>query len=136
MIFLIAYGASSLIILTISQYASDEENDIEELKGIGYRYPFLGVALLVALLSLSGIPPFSGFFGKLLLIQDVLVNHPILSICAILSSVIGAFVYVKLLLHFFHKESLVKELSMNIATVIVISISAVLLMGGWLILYL
>ncbi|MFM7388123.1 MAG: NADH-quinone oxidoreductase subunit N [Bacteroidota bacterium] len=134
-IFLIAYGASSLILLTVSQYASDEENDIEELKGIGYRYPFLGIALLIALLSLSGIPPFSGFFGKLLLIQDVLVNHPVLSICAVLSSVIGAYVYIKLLLHFFHKESTLKDVRLNVASIIVITVASLLLIGGWLILY-
>jgi NADH-quinone oxidoreductase subunit N len=134
-IFLLAYGASALILLVVAQFAQDEEKDIEELKGIGYRSPVLGVALLIALLSLSGIPPFSGFFGKLLLIQDVLVDHPVLSICAVLSSVIGAYVYIKLLLHFFDKESTLKDVRINVASIIVISVASLLLIGGWFILY-
>jgi NADH-quinone oxidoreductase subunit N len=134
-IFLLAYGASALILLVVSQFAQNEENDIEQLKGVGYRSPVLGVASLFALLSLSGIPPFSGFFGKLLLIQDVLINHPVLSICAILSSVIGAYVYIKLLLHFFHKESALSDVHLDASSVIVISVAGILLIGGWLILY-
>lgn len=134
-IFLLAYGASSLIILVVSQLATKEENDIEELRGIGYHSPMVGIALLVALLSLSGIPPFSGFFGKLLLIQDVLVLHPILAVGAILSSVFGAYVYLRLLLHFFHKEPSASEVRLNIASYTVIAVSTLLLLGGWLILY-
>lgn len=134
-IFLLAYSASALILLVISQHASDEENDVDELKGIGYRNPLIGISLLFSLLSLSGIPPFSGFFGKLLLIQDILMEHPILAIGAILSAVLGAFVYIKLLLHFFTKELPGKAVALNVPSAAILIASNMLILTGWLILF-
>ena len=135
-IFLLAYGASSLILLVSSQHVEDEENDIVALKGLGYRNPVLGVSLLISLLSLSGIPPFSGFFGKMLMIQDILTEHPVLAVGAILSAVVGAVVYLKLLLHIFTKETNTHKVQVNAFSGFVLVVSSLLLLGGWIILFL
>lgn len=37
---------------------------LDDFAGLGRRSPFLAVAMLVFLLSLAGIPPLAGFFGK------------------------------------------------------------------------
>ncbi|WP_088102558.1 Na+/H+ antiporter subunit D [Halalkalibacter urbisdiaboli] len=42
---------------------------MNEASGLIKHYPLLGWAFLAAALSLAGVPPFSGFFGKLMLIQ-------------------------------------------------------------------
>jgi NADH-quinone oxidoreductase subunit N len=47
----------------------EEVLDVKDLAGVGYRYPWLGVAMTVFMLSLAGMPPFAGFFGKLYLVQ-------------------------------------------------------------------
>ena len=42
----------------------DHQLTINELGGMGWRYPLIGVALSLALLSLAGIPPLAGFMSK------------------------------------------------------------------------
>jgi len=132
-IFLIGYGASALILLFVSQLINEESDEISSFHGIGYKNPFLGIALLVSLLSLSGIPPFTGFFGKFLLIKDVIEFHPVLSIAAVLSSVIGAYIYLRLILLVFNKEHQAPKIQLGWKTISVISICLTLLFAGWVI---
>lgn len=42
---------------------------IDRIRGLYRSHPFLALLFLVPALSLSGIPPFSGFWGKLILIR-------------------------------------------------------------------
>jgi len=56
-----------------------EGDDIASLAGLGQRSPFLAAALTLSLVSLAGIPPLAGFFGKVLLFRSVLESagaHP------------------------------------------------------------
>ncbi|WP_227935462.1 Na+/H+ antiporter subunit D [Alkalihalobacillus deserti] len=71
---------------------------IGQASGIMKSYPLLGWSFLAAALSLAGVPPFSGFFGKLLLIQGgflaeqyVFVGILLLSSLLVLYSVMRIF---------------------------------------------
>ena len=48
-----------------------EGEDISCLENLNNRSPFLAVAMTLAVISLAGIPPLAGFFGKFLLIKSV-----------------------------------------------------------------
>ena len=48
-----------------------EGDDISALAGLGQRSPLLAATLTLAMVSLAGIPPLAGFFGKFLLIKAV-----------------------------------------------------------------
>ena len=68
MYYLIAYLVTNLAafgIVTVVGRATGSD-EISAYAGLSRRSPALALALLVALLSLGGIPPFAGFFGKLL----------------------------------------------------------------------
>lgn len=56
-----------------------ESEDISALAGLNRRSPLLAVTMTLAMVSLAGIPPMAGFFGKFLLLKAVLqqgaVNH-------------------------------------------------------------
>ena len=49
-------------------------NEISSFSGLGKRSPILGAALFIAMLSLAGIPPLSGFFGKFYLFMAVITR--------------------------------------------------------------
>jgi NADH-quinone oxidoreductase subunit N len=69
-------GAFAVICLVMRQ--SDAE-DISSLAGLNQRSPLLATTLTLAMVSLAGIPPLAGFFGKFLLLKAVLqqgaTNH-------------------------------------------------------------
>lgn len=75
-------------------------DDLDAYSGLARRNPAIGLAMLAALLSLGGIPPLSGFFGKLLVfgaaVQAGLNNQPwliALSFVGVLTSVVGLYYY-------------------------------------------
>jgi len=62
--------AAFLVISVISRNAQDE--DISILAGLHQRSPILAATLALAMISLAGIPPLAGFFGKFLLFKAVI----------------------------------------------------------------
>lgn len=85
-----------------------ELTTLEDYKGLYYRKPWFALLLLILLLSMAGIPPFVGFFAKLLVIKNLLASGYIYSsVAAVLFTVIGVFYYLRLVwLMFFEKSSL------------------------------
>lgn len=49
-----------------------ESEDISGLAGLNQRSPMLAATMTIAMVSLAGIPPLAGFFGKFLLLKAVL----------------------------------------------------------------
>jgi len=59
-------AAFAVIILVSNQNGSD---DMKDFYGLSRRSPFLALAMMLALLSLGGIPPTAGFFAKFFLFR-------------------------------------------------------------------
>ncbi|HVV00479.1 MAG TPA: NADH-quinone oxidoreductase subunit N, partial [Verrucomicrobiae bacterium] len=53
-----------------------EGEDISSLAGLHQRNPLLAATMALAMISLAGIPPLSGFFGKFLLLRAVVDKGP------------------------------------------------------------
>lgn len=49
-----------------------ETDDISGLAGLNQRSPLLAATMTVSMVSLAGIPPLAGFFGKFLLLKSVI----------------------------------------------------------------
>ena len=53
-----------------------EGEDIGALAGLNQRSPLLAATMTLAMVSLAGIPPLAGFFGKFLLLKSILAQAP------------------------------------------------------------
>ena len=66
-------GAFTVICLVMGQV---EGEDLSALAGLHQRSPLLASTLTLAMVSLAGIPPLAGFFGKFLLLRAILEGAP------------------------------------------------------------
>lgn len=95
--YMTAYGCSIIGLIALGLAVNDNEDRLESLKGLIYRNPILGVTGIVALLSLAGVPPTAGFFGKYMVFSSAWENYWWLVIIALINSGIGIYYYVKLI---------------------------------------
>lgn len=72
--------------------------NIEQLKGLAKRSPWLAAMLMIVFFSMAGVPPAIGFFAKFFIIR-ALVNSGYIAFAsiALLLAVIGAFYYLNLI---------------------------------------
>jgi NADH-quinone oxidoreductase subunit N len=102
--YLLSYGLASLASFWVLLIVSQQENseDIYIFNGLAKRNPVLAVTMTIALLSMAGIPPLSGFFAKYFILVNVLVGGQVLiAVIAILASLIGVYYYFKIIIAMF-----------------------------------
>ncbi|MDA7657613.1 NADH-quinone oxidoreductase subunit N [Verrucomicrobia bacterium] len=68
--YLFAVMTAFTVITLVSKQSGTE--DISSLAGLNERSPFLAAAMALSMISLAGIPPLAGFFGKFLLVRSIL----------------------------------------------------------------
>ncbi len=89
-----AYAAMNLGAFAIIAETGDT---LEAVTGLGRKRVFAGVAMVVFLLSLTGIPPLAGFAGKFLLFGAAIEAHfTWLAVIAVINSVLSLAVYLRL----------------------------------------
>ena len=72
--------------------------DIKDLAGISKQNPLLAVSFLIIMFSLAGIPPLAGFFAKFYVFMSVIESGMYtLAIVGLLSTVISAFYYLRII---------------------------------------
>jgi len=103
---------------------------IDDLSGLSKNHPLLSLSLLIILFSLAGIPPLAGFFAKFYIFKSVLEQSMFfLAIVGLLSTVIAAFYYLRLIkIMYFDKEkekydldhSLWLKFSLGVSTLLIL----------------
>ena len=89
-------GAFGCIFLMKKEGKYTEE--IKDLSGISKKNPLISIAFLIILFSLAGIPPLGGFFAKFYVFMSVIENEMYaLAIIGLLSTVVSAFYYLKII---------------------------------------
>lgn len=132
-----AAGAFGMVIL-LSRRGYEAEN-LTDFKGLNARSPWFALVMMFLMLSLAGIPPFIGFFGKLNAISAVLdVGYVELAVLMVMASVIGAYYYLRVIWYMYFEEAEDKAVLQSSADArVVMSLNgiAVLALGiapGWL----
>jgi NADH-quinone oxidoreductase subunit N len=105
-LYVISYGISSLIVFSImNQVGQTAGEELTAFKGLSQENPFSAAAMTIGLLSMAGIPPLAGFFGKYYVISGLISTHPGLTIIMILTSVVGMYYYLKVIFAMYQKTS-------------------------------
>ncbi|MPN37122.1 NADH-quinone oxidoreductase subunit N [bioreactor metagenome] len=80
--------------------------DIGMFAGLGRKKPLMAVVLTFAMLSMAGIPIFSGFWAKLFLFsQMVSIGEYLLVFVGVLNSIISVFFYFRVINMMFMQPS-------------------------------
>ncbi|MEM8799389.1 MAG: NADH-quinone oxidoreductase subunit NuoN [Pseudomonadota bacterium] len=95
-LYLVMTVGSFLCILAMHR-ADGMVEDISELSGLSSTRPGLALALATFMISLIGFPPFAGFYGKLYVFKAAIdADLFVLAIIGVVTSVIGAFYYLRI----------------------------------------
>lgn len=121
----VAYGISSMaafaVAIVVAANAGSEK--IEAFNGLGKRKPFLAAALTIAILSMAGIPPFAGFFGKYYIFSEAIRNgHLYITLFAVVASIVSVYYYFKVIIAMYTEESSEVVFSIKPAYTVVIGI--------------
>ncbi len=97
--------AGSFGVVSVIGRRGDNAHDLEDYRGLHRRAPLLAFAFLIFLLAQAGVPLTSGFFAKFYVLEAAVQAHSYwLALVAMLSSVISAFVYLRIVLTMYGEE--------------------------------
>jgi NADH-quinone oxidoreductase subunit N len=103
--YVLVYSISSLASFAVLDYVSRYQEgtlDIGSMKGLARRNPVMAGTMTLALLSMSGIPPLSGFMAKYLVITNVISGGATwLAIIMILTSAVAVYYYLRIIILMF-----------------------------------
>jgi NADH-quinone oxidoreductase subunit N len=134
--YLIAYVFTNLaafgVVAAFGRVVGSDE--ISAYAGLSRRSPWLALTLLVAFLSLSGMPPFGGFVVKFAVFASaVSANHVWLAFLGVLNSIVGLYYYLTVLkvVYLYRSEDEDKPLPVtrSYATALIVLTIGIILIG-------
>ncbi len=106
--YLMAYAFMNIgVFIVVILYGRKIEDNlnIKDYAGMGYRYPVLGAAMTIFMFSLAGIPPTAGFVGKFYLFAAAIKSGFVgLAIIGVLNSVLSVYYYLRVTVMIYMKE--------------------------------
>ena len=84
------------------------KENISDLSGISKKHPLLAISFLIILFSMAGVPPLAGFFAKFYIFTAVIEKEMYaLAIIGLLTTVISAFYYLKIIKTIYFDDSVI-----------------------------
>lgn len=94
----VVMGLGAFGIITLLSHQGFEVEEINHLRGLASRCPWVATIMMFMLFSLAGIPPFAGFFAKFFVLEALVSSgHLGLAIFSVIMTVVGAFYYLRLI---------------------------------------
>jgi NADH-quinone oxidoreductase subunit N len=134
--YLLAYVVTNLaafaIVILFARTAGSEE--IADYAGLSRRSPWLAMALLVALLSLAGMPPLAGFVAKVYVFAAAVESGLIwLAFVGVLNAIVGLYYYLIVLKVVYLYRSEEEDIPISVprpyAVALAACIAAILIIG-------
>ena len=100
---LMTLGSFALVYMVAGK--GDRRMTLADFRGLGWRRPALGFALLIFLLSLAGFPPTGGFVGKLFLLRAAIdAGQVALAVTLVLTSLLSYYYYLRIVWKMYFEE--------------------------------
>ena len=107
-LYLLAYTVMNLgafAVLSVLAGRADSGVNLHDLAGLSKRHPLLAFGMALFLFSMAGIPPTAGFAAKYLLLSSaVQAGEIVISVIAVLCSVISVYYYLRVLVYMYMRE--------------------------------
>ncbi len=117
----------------IAVLESRGNDDYTSFHGMAWKNPLLTFCMTLGLLSLAGIPPLAGFFGKYYIFRTALEsNHVWIVMLALINSLIGIYYYFRIIVSMFARESIAREditVDLGYKSVLIVSTILLLVLG-------
>lgn len=108
MFYLAAYALMNVGAFAVVGWLSgrgERFQNVEDFSGLGQKQPMAAAMLSIFLLSLIGVPPTGGFFGKFYIFKAALDSHLVwLSVLGLLNSAVAAYYYLRILVMMYMRE--------------------------------
>ena len=99
--YILAYSLTSLAIFGIIimlNKSNFEAEHIVDYKGLNKRAPLIAFFMLIAMLSMAGVPPFIGFYAKLIILQQIIAQGYIwIALIVVIFAVVSSYYYLKVI---------------------------------------
>jgi len=96
-------GAFSAVIALSRE--SHEYLELDDFRGIGFRFPWIGAMMTIFLVSLAGFPPTGGFLAKFYVFSSAVDKGLTpLVIIAVLASLVSVYYYLRVVVYMYMKE--------------------------------
>jgi len=138
--YLTAYGFMTVgaFVVLAAAGRGDAESErgytLADWAGLGWRRPMLGLAMMIFLVSLAGIPPTGGFLGKYVIFQAAIESKRyLLAIVGVLNAAVAAFYYLRVIVAMYMREPETDELPLPtsplMAAVMIVAVVGVFYLG-------
>ncbi|MBI4372501.1 MAG: NADH-quinone oxidoreductase subunit N [Candidatus Omnitrophica bacterium] len=131
--YLVAYAISNLTVFLIVTITNRDlgNGEIASYRGLAKKNPFLAACFFIALLSLGGIPPLAGFFGKFLVLQAaVLRGYLWLALLGAVNVIISLYYYLSVVKEMYFKTAAADEkIKLRTSTQILLLLLVIAIIG-------
>ncbi|MBN8677066.1 MAG: NADH-quinone oxidoreductase subunit N [Chitinophagales bacterium] len=107
-------------------------SSFEAFNGLGKKQPLVAAVLTLSMLSLAGIPPLAGFFGKYFLFTAAFAKYPWLIVLAVINSAISIYYYFKIIIAMYFNREDSQEATLEIPAGVRLAVLVGLALIAWL----
>ncbi len=100
-------SAAAFGLIVLMSRAGIEVENIDHLKGLNKRNPWLAFLMMLVMLSMAGVPPTVGFFTKLLVLKALVdVQMTWVAVLGLVFAVVGAYYYLRIIKVMYFDEAI------------------------------